>query len=764
VVILAVLISILGWWCGRPPRPVPESAAATEFSSSRAMKYLREIARAPHPTGSLEHARVRGYIVEQLERLGVHTELQETTALLRLDSYVRSVAVKNILGRVPGADSTGAVALVTHYDSEIHTPAAGDISSGVAAILETVRAIQAGSPLRNDLIVIVTDAEELGLVGAQAFVEEHPWIDDIALVLNFEGRGGSGPATMFETGPENGWVVAEFARADPYPMGNSLGYEVYKYLPNDTDFSRFKEVGLGGLNFAYIESADVYHRSTDTVENFAEASLQHHGVHAVALTRHFGNLDLAHTAAPDVSFFEFPGLGLIVYPLSRALPMTAAVLALFLGITIWGIRRRRVRFTGLLVGFLVFVLSSAVAGALSWLLARWVVLWHPERGSLVAAAVYDEHWYVLAVFALTAAIVASLYGVARRWFRPGELALGGALEPLLGALVTAVWWPGANALLLWPLAVALVGVAYILTWSDERPLRWIDVLVLLACAVPALVFLAQVAWMLAIALTIAIAPIIAVFVVEYLSLLFPLLELTARPNRTWLPSLALLASIAFVLIGILSASPDADHPAPSTLAYVVDRDLGSAYWVTTQRENDGWVEQFVGAEVEWEGIDHLIPGTQWQYRIADAPVDDGSLMGLTVEVLDDRVVDAGRTVRVAIRSTIGAEKLQIEPTYPEALALLSVNSKPVASARNFGESDEPLAGGWTLEDWGSADDGVVLELVSGSPDEPIELLVLETIHALPRLPGGPDVTRPPHLAPNVLSLTDQMIYRQAVVF
>jgi hypothetical protein len=728
------------------------------------MEYLREIARAPHPTGSVEHARVRGYIVEQLERLGVRTELQETTALLRMNSYIRSVSVRNILGRVPGTDSTGAIALVTHYDSEIHTPAAGDISSGVAAILEAVRAIQAGSPLRNDLIVIITDAEELGLVGAQAFVGEHPWVDDIALVLNFEGRGGSGPATMFETGPENGWVVAEFARADPHPMGSSLGYEVYKYLPNDTDFSRFKEAGLAGLNFAYVESADVYHRSTDTVENFSEASLQHHGEHALALARHFGNLDLAHTAAPDVSFFDFPGLGMIVYPLSRVLPMTAAVLAMFLVVTIWGFRRRRVRFAGLLVGFLVFLLSSALAAAFSLLLARWVILWHPERGSLVAAAVYDEHWYVLAVFALTISIVASLYGLARRWFRPGELALGGAFEPLLGGLVTAVWWPGANALYLWPLAFALVGVAYVLTWPEEHRLSWVSVLVLIVCGVPSLVFLVQVAWVLAIALTVVIAPLIAVIVAEYLSLLFTLLEVTTRPNRTWLPGLALLAALAFVLIGILSAGPDADHPAPSTLAYLVDRDLGSAYWITTQRENDGWIEQFVGTEPVWEGLDHLIPGARQQYRIADAPVDENGLVGATVEVLDDRVVDGARSVRVAIWSTVGAEKLQVEPTFPEELALLSVNDKPVASARNFGESDAPLVGGWTLEDWGSAEEGVVLEVAGGSPGEPIELLLLETIHSLPQIVGGPDITRPPHLAPNVLSLTDQMIYRQAIVF
>jgi hypothetical protein len=707
---------------------------------------------------------VRRFIVAQLERHGLRTEIQETTALLRAGSFVRAVTVRNILGRLSGTESTGAVALLTHYDSEIHTPAAGDISAGVAAILEAVRAIQAGAPLRNDLLVVITDAEELGLVGAQVFVDEHPWMDEISLVLNFEGRGAAGPATMFETGAENGWVVAEFARADPYPMGSSLGYEIYKYLPNDTDFSRFKDAGVAGLNFAYIEAPDRYHRSTDTVENLSEASLQHHGEHALALARHFGNIDLSQTEAPDAAFFEFPALGMIVYPMTWALPMTAGVLALFLWILAQGFRRRRLRLAGLLAGFLLFLFSVALAGALAWLFAQWITRFHPELGSLVASALYDEHWYVLAVIFMAVVVVAALYGLARRRFRPGELAFGAAVGPLVGAIATAIWWPGANALYLWPLLLALFGIAYILGWPDDHKPGWSSALILLACAVPSLVFIAQLAWMLAIAMSILLAPMVAIIVVEYVSLSLPLLELTGRPNRRWLPATALLVSAAFVLIGIITVGPDADRPAPSTLAYVVDRDLGSAYWITTQAANDGWVEQFLGAEVAWETLDHLIPGARRQYRIAEAPVDDSKLVGASVEVIDDQVVDGVRSVRVSIRPTIGVEKLQIESVLPANVSLRSVNGKPVGEARNFGDSDDLPAGEWQLEHWGTPVDGVVLELQSDALDEPIELLLLETIHELPRLSGGPNMIRPPHLAPNVLSLTDQTIYRQAIVF
>jgi hypothetical protein len=444
--------------------------------------------------------------------------------------------------------------------------------------------------------------------------------------------------------------------------------------------------------------------------------------------------------------------------------MNAAVLVLFLGAVVWGVQRRGVRIGGLLAGLLVFLLASVLAGAYARLVARWVVLWHPEYGSLVGTALYDEHWYVLAVMALTVAAVASLYGAARRWFRPGELALGGALVPLLGAIITALWWPGANALYLWPLALALMGVGYVLRWSEDHQPRWVDVAVLLACAVPTLVFLADIAWMLALAMSILIAPLIAVIVVEYLGLLFPLLELTGRPNRQWLPNLGLLLSTTFILVGVSSAGSDPAHPGPSTLAYVVDRDLGSAYWITTQRDNDGWVEQFVGEEVTLGEIDHLIPGAQSRYRVADAPVEERGLLGAIVDVLDDRVEAGSRVVTVSILSPVRAEKILVRPVYPDSISLVAVNSRPVSFARNFGENEAPLSGEWSLEHWGAADTGLVLDLTTDSPDEPIELLLLETIHELPRVISSRDLSRPPYLAPNVLSLTDQTIYRQAVVF
>ena len=54
---------------------------------------------------------------------------------------------------------------------------------------KTLRVLRVRGPLLNDLIVLLTDGEELGLLGARAFVDEHPWLDDVALVVSIEMRG-----------------------------------------------------------------------------------------------------------------------------------------------------------------------------------------------------------------------------------------------------------------------------------------------------------------------------------------------------------------------------------------------------------------------------------------------------------------------------------------------------------------------------------------------------------------------------------------------
>ena len=253
MLVILAFFACIGPTLSYSPEKASADAPPTQFDSSRAMRHISEIAQRPHPLGSPEEASVRETIIKALTALGLSAEVQETTVVSQEDGSPYSAAiVKNIVARMKGADGNKAVMLSAHYDSVAMGPGANDDASGVATLLETMRALKAGSPLKNDVIVLLTDGEEIDLLGARAFVHEHPWAKDVGLVLNFEARGTNGPEIMFETSANNGWLIDEFVKAAPHPVANSLSYDIYKILPNDTDMTIFKGAGIPGLNFAHI--------------------------------------------------------------------------------------------------------------------------------------------------------------------------------------------------------------------------------------------------------------------------------------------------------------------------------------------------------------------------------------------------------------------------------------------------------------------------------------------------------------------------------
>lgn len=244
------------------PRIVQSDAPLDLFSSGRAMKKLEVIAKEPHPVGSQAHHEVRDYLILELEGLGLKPEIQKAVVESSLTGEI-----ENIITRMPGTASSKAVMIAAHYDSETNTPGAADDGAGIAAMLETIRALKAAGPLKNDVIFLMTDGEETGLYGAKAFMEDHAWAHDVGIVLNFEARGNKGPSFMFETSDQNGWLIKEFIKAAPDPVAYSIIYNLYKLMPNDTDLTVFREEGLSGLNFAFGMGLNAYHQPIDTPEN-----------------------------------------------------------------------------------------------------------------------------------------------------------------------------------------------------------------------------------------------------------------------------------------------------------------------------------------------------------------------------------------------------------------------------------------------------------------------------------------------------------------
>ena len=382
--VLLVAVLAMVWWAllaAQPTPPVGVAASPAVFSAERAMPRLFEIARQAHPAGTAENARVRAYLLGELQALGLVPQVQSTIGVFKSKRGVSVGHINNILVRLPGSApehaSRKALLVMAHYDSVPHGPGAGDDGASVAAILETLRALKTGAALKNDLICLFTDGEEVGLLGAEAFAAEHPWKREVGLALNFEYRGNAGAMLMFETSPGNGALIAGMAQSVAHPVANSLNYEIYKLLPNDTDLSAIKRAGIPGLNFSAIEGHTSYHTALDRPELFDRASMQHQGDIMLSLLRHFGNVDLAQLQSDDRVYFDFPGLGLVHYPVAAVWPLTLLAAGLFLLVTALAVRRQRVRVGRLAGAALALLLTLVALAAAAQGLWRAVLVLHP---------------------------------------------------------------------------------------------------------------------------------------------------------------------------------------------------------------------------------------------------------------------------------------------------------------------------------------------------------------------------------------------------
>lgn len=752
---MALLVLIVALSTSRAvlPRPVPANAADTSFSSGRAMSTVVEIARAPHPTGSPEHGRVRRYLVDRMRSLGLDPVVQTTTSVIESGTAARAATVRNVIARIPGTGASGTVLITAHYDSRELAPGAGDDASGVATVIEAVRALRAGAPVRNDIIVLLTDAEELGLLGARAFVNEHPWLEDVSVVLNFEMRGAGGASIMFETADQNGWVVRALSELDPRPFANSLALEVYERLPNDTDFTPFAEAGKQGLNFAAIGRGRVYHQSTDRPENLSEATLQHHGLRALAALRWFGNADLATVDAPDVVYFSLPLLGLVVYDAGWVLPIAGGLLVGLVLLVLFSLRAGA-RATGMLGGLGVAAAGGGLAFGTGVGFLRATAPFHPEAGSLSAALYHGEGWYVVSLAAAVLLVVVGLNAVSARWLRGTERLVGAVMIPGALAVYASFAAPLGAMNLQWPvLAAVLAGLA--LLALRARASGWGGWALALLLALPVLMLLTPVVELLWLTLSFAQAPWIAVLVALALTLCLPLLDFLRQPNAWWAPALALLvAGVAFA-IGNLGASPSAERPAPSTLLYTLDHGEAAGLWVTDPASDPSldsvavaWAAAPTGGRFT-ETRDLTAFGLPGERPVAIAPMFAASPP--EVLVLADSTVGGGRRLELGVRSRIGAE-------------MLAFQVEPGGSTRVRSIGAHPLAGSDSLEwveHWGIPDSLVTVEIVTAA-FAPIGLHVVEHLLRPGEVVVADVFRRPPELAPDVSAQSDRAVFRSSV--
>jgi hypothetical protein len=436
------------------------SRPAGIFSEQNARAHVGMLAGTigSRAAGTPANARARAYIVEQLRQSGFEVRVQETDA--RRHELGLTARVSNIIAVLPGSRPE-AIGIVSHYDCVPEAPGAADDGLGVAVSLEAARLLGAGKDRGWTTFVLITDGEELGLMGAAALVTDRDVTERLRVYLNIEAIGSSGTAVMFETGPANHWLVKPWARSAPHPRGGSYGIEVYRRLPNDTDFSILKTRDIPGLNFAAVDDSYAYHTARDTVERLSPAALRTTGENVMAIVNALQRVDITQRSTSDPIYFDVGETIGMSWGSTVGLIVSAA--ALFLGVIAWvracGETIRSDGFGRLIaMAFWAVLAGAAAVGAMvgvTWLLRNAREVYHPWYAHpgrlfvLLAAAGTTAGW----------AIARIGYWLPARAHGPRHPALVWALTlPIWTVLAAAAIWYAPQASYLWTVPLLSAGV------------------------------------------------------------------------------------------------------------------------------------------------------------------------------------------------------------------------------------------------------------------------------------------------------------------
>jgi hypothetical protein len=632
-------------WIRHPPPPVrPQKMGEAGFSAAPVLELRERLMSGlgPHPAGTQDNATLRERLLSELRARGYLPEVQTTFAC---STSGACAMVHNVMARLNGTgpreEGRHAVMLAAHYDSAPIAPGVSDDLTGTVVLLEVARLMQLREAPRHDVIFLITDGEESGLLGAHGFVR-HPWAQEVRVVINLEARGTSGPSVMFETGADNAWLVDLYADHVERPVTSSIGYAIYKRMPNDTDFTVFKKSGMGGLNFANIGGVVHYHTSLDDLRFSDPRTLQQHGDNALALMTALADVDFARARPGDAAFQDVFGWFVIKWPLGLSPWMAVLALAL-LGGAAWRWQRvepaTRAQLGWASLGFWLPLLGGGLVG---WGVERVLkaagaapVSWIDNPVPAVTALVLG----VVAVFLATCAWVPRRASGSARWSAGwlwwGVLTMGAVLA-----------LPEASPSLLVP---AFLAGAVALASARGGRLR-----------VPGTLLVTAAAGALLIPLLPLVQDSLGMPSLTYTGLCGGLLLATLLPiapselPRGWLsPALAGAVAVAVLLLALRVPPYSAEAPQKLNFVYLLDGDHQTGRWAL-----DGDVSRLPPQLSAFADAPRA-KRVPWGKSLPMLEARGETFQAPELQVLEQLPTERGRKLRLRLRSPRGAMRAAV---------------------------------------------------------------------------------------------------------
>ncbi len=732
-----------------------ETVSKTDFSVKRALVPLRQISEKPHYLGSNGHETVRNYLISELNKMGLETQVQEGFSL---NSESKTLdKPKNILARIKGSGNGKALLLLSHYDSAlVPSFGASDAGSGLVTILESVRAYLAkGEKPKNDIIILFSDGEEIGLDGAKLFVNQYPWAKNIGLVLNFEARGSSGPSNMIlETSGGNANLIKEFINANPdFPVASSLMYSVYKMLPNDTDSTVFREDGdIDSFFFAFIDSHFNYHTANDTFENLDRNSLAHQGSYLLPLLQYFANADLSNLKAEtDNVYVNLPLVKMISYPFSWILPMFILAVLLFIVLILYGLYKRKLNGNSMARGFvplLISLLSCGIVGFFGW---KLLLIIYPQYTEILQGFTYNGHWYIAFFVFLSLAITLAIYQRFTKKIQGPSQYVAPLILWLLINFAVFIILKGA-AFFIIPVFFGLL--SFFILLRQRKP----NLLLMALLAAPAIFIFAPLIQFFPVGLGLKMLVISCVFTVLLFTLLLPVFGFYNK--KYLLSSICFLLAVFFFVKAHSKSDFSEEQKKPNSLLYYKDADNGKNYWVTYDRKIDEWTKQYLGENPEDASnilgdASYSKYGTNFSYAAAAPKME---IPNFEVVLKEDTLINTMREVRFIIVPKRKVNKIELYTTEDVSFNFLEFNGLK-ASVSDSSKIYRGSKNAALINYYVSDNDSLEVHY-SISKDNPISFKVMEYSFDLMTNPEFKINKRPKYTMPKPFVITDAVAVKR----
>jgi Peptidase family M28 len=730
-----LLVGIASVLAMAPTAPAGPDAPTEAFSATRAMTQISAIADDPRPVGSPEHSNARAHLIDQLESLGWRTQVQESIGMYDFgaDGTQSIAAVANVIATKPGTASTGTVLLAAHYDTVAGSPGAADDGIGVGVLLETARALSTASAPRNTIMILLTDGEEVGLLGAEAFVRERAKELGTTVVVNHEARGAGGAPMTFRMSSPNSQLVEALAEA-PGAFADSSSEASFEALPNNTDFTPFEQAGLYGYDTTIVADGALYHSPLDDPAHLSAASLQQMGDTTLALTRELAGKDLSAIGGGREEIVASVPWGLLWYPQSLEIPL--AIGALVLAVVVMLVLRRRGELTlprvALSAGASVAVLM--VAGAASYAVWQLALFIDPAQASAVVGEPYRPLLYRLAMLLAGLGAVLALFALVRRRLGAIGLAVGMLVVLALAGVPLAFTLPGVSGAVVQPVLVVAAG-AVIAALLPERLSVARGGVYLLALAAAA-ILLGPAVW-IGFDIGLSAGSLSAVLLAVLVTLALPLIEMAwpipggtvqrRRVRVAAVPALVLVSTAALTAAGLVANREGATDARQETVVYSVDTDTKKAEWASGDVPASDWSRSLLS-----EPAVPLEEAFPWSAGSAlwHGPAPAADLHAPAVTVLRDVTRGGTRelTLRLSSRRNASTLGLWVDAT-SATVQSASVAGRDVPTGRAQGK----WAFGFRF--YGAPVDGVEVRLLLDQHADGVTVRLADSTYDLGVVPG-----------------------------